>query len=75
MVAEVSNKNFIVDQRVNGKVSVVSGKPLNSDELYKVFLSILEVNNLSAVESGNVTKIVPNNLIKQRPTPTVFFSI
>lgn len=72
MVAEVSGKNFVVDPRVKGKVSVVSGKPLDVNQLYEVFLSILEVNNYSTVESGQVTKIVPNNLVKQRPTPTVF---
>lgn len=71
-VAEVSGKNFIVDPRVRGKVSVISGATLNSNELYDVFLSILEVNNFATVESGSVTKILPSNVIKQRPTPTLF---
>lgn len=68
-VAEVSGKNFIVDQRVKGKVSVISGAPLDPDQLYDVFLSILEVNKFATVDAGGVIKIVPANQIKQSPTP------
>lgn len=71
-VAEVSGKNFIVDPRVKGKVSVISGASLDPDQLYDVFLSILEVHNFATVDSGDVIKILPSNVIKQRPTPTLF---
>lgn len=71
-VAEVSGKNFIVDPRVKGKVSVISGGTLNPDQLYDVFLSILEVHNYATVDSGNVIKVLPSNVIKQRPTPLLF---
>lgn len=71
-VAEVSGKNFIVDPRVKGKVSVISGAPLAPEELYDMFLSILEVHNFATVSTGNVIKILPSNVIKQRPTPTLF---
>jgi len=69
MVADVSGKSFIVDPRVKSKVSVVSGATLNPDQLYEVFLSILEVHNYAAVDSGEIIKILPNNIVKQRPTP------
>ena len=62
-VAEVSGKNFIVDPRVKGKVSVISGASLDPEQLYDVFLSILEVHNFAAVDSGNVIKILPSNII------------
>lgn len=71
-VAEVSGKNFIVDPRVKGKVSVISGASLDPNQLYDVFLSILEVHNFATVDSGNVIKVLPSNVIKQRPTPTLF---
>jgi general secretion pathway protein D len=35
-VSEVADKNFIVDPRVKGKVTVVSSRPMNSDEVYQV---------------------------------------
>ena len=71
-VAEVSGKNFIIDPRVKGKVTVISGSALAPEQLYDMFLSILEVNNFATVESNSVIKILPSNVIKQRPTPTVF---
>ena len=68
-VAEVSGKNFVVDPRVKGKVSVISGAPLDPDQLYDVFLSILEVHKFATVVSGSVIKVLPSVDIKQRPTP------
>jgi len=69
-VAEISKKNFVIDPRVKGKVSVISGEQLNSEQLYEVFLSILQVHNFAAVESGSLIKVVPSNIVKQLPTPT-----
>lgn len=71
-VSEITGRNFIVDPRVKGQVTVVSGAPLNADQIYDVFLSVLTVHNFSAVPSGGVTKIIPNNIVKQEPTPTTY---
>jgi general secretion pathway protein D len=58
-VSEVTGRNFIVDPRVQGKVTVISARPLRDDEVYQVFLSVLKVHGFVAVQAGNVTKIVP----------------
>lgn len=58
-VSEVTGKNFIVDPRVKGKVTVISARPLRDDEIYQVFLSVLRVHGFVAVPSGSVIKIVP----------------
>ncbi|MES9855581.1 MAG: type II secretion system secretin GspD [Sedimenticola sp.] len=68
-VSEVTGKNFIIDPRVKGKVTIVSGRPMDSDELYQVFLSILDVHGYAAVASGNVVRIIPNAVAKQTATP------
>lgn len=70
-VAEVTGTNFIVDPRVKGKVTVVSSKPMDSDEVYQVFLSILKVHGFAAVPSGSVVKIVPDVNAKAEGVPTV----
>ena len=57
-VAEVSGKNFIVDPRVKGKVTVISSRPMDAGEVYEVFLSILKVHGFAAVPSGAVIKIL-----------------
>ena len=63
VINEVSletGKNFVVDPRVSGKISLVSSKPIKSSEIYQVFLSVLELLGYSAIPNGNVIKIVPN---------------
>ena len=69
-VAEVADKNFIVDPRVKGKVTVISSRPMNSEEVYQVFLSILKVHGFAAVPSGEVIKIIPDVNAKQDSIPT-----
>ncbi|MEJ2176655.1 MAG: type II secretion system secretin GspD [Gammaproteobacteria bacterium] len=70
LVSQVTGKSFIVDPRVKGKVTLVSGVGLPADKLYEIFLSVLEVSNFAAIPSGEVIKILPKNLVKQHPTPT-----
>jgi len=63
VINEVSletGKNFIVDPRVSGKISLISSKPLKPNEVYQVFLSVLGLLGYSAIPSGNVVKVVPN---------------
>lgn len=59
-VSQETGKNFIVDPRVSGKISLISSKPLKQSEVYQVFLSVLGLLGYSAIPSGNVVKIVPN---------------
>lgn len=59
-VSQETGKNFVVDPRVSGKISLVSSKPLRKGEVYQVFLSVLGLLGYSAIPSGNVVKIVPN---------------
>jgi general secretion pathway protein D len=57
-IAELTGKNFIVDNRVKGKVTIISPAKISVDEAYKVFESVLEVHGFTTVDSGNVIKIV-----------------
>ena len=70
-VAEVTGKNFIVDPRVKGKVTVISSRAMDSEEVYQVFLSILKVHGFAAVPSGPVIKILPDVSAKQDAIPSV----
>jgi len=68
-VADITGKNFVVDPRVKGKVTVISSHPMEQDEVYQVFLSILEVHGFSAVQTGNLIKIIPEVKAKQLSIP------
>ena len=59
-IAEQTNKNFIIDPRVKGRLSVLSNQPMTMDEAYQVFLAALDVYGFAAIESGNNVKIIPN---------------
>ena len=69
-VSQITGKNFIIDPRVKGKVSVVSSKPLDEDEVYNVFLSILQVHGFATVPTANAIKIIPDATAKQSSTPS-----
>jgi len=58
-ISELTGKNFIIDNAVKGKVTVISPTKISIDEAYKVFESVLEVHGFSTVPSGAVIKIVP----------------
>ena len=64
-VSEVTGKNFIVDPRVKGKVTVISSSPMNADAVYATFLSVLQVNGFAAVPAGAAVKIVPEVTARQ----------
>jgi general secretion pathway protein D len=64
-VSEITGRNFIVDPRVKGKVTVLSPTPLSPDGVYQAFLSILQVHGFAAVTVGGITKIVPDTDAKQ----------
>lgn len=70
-VSEHTGKNFVIDPRIKGKVTVISAHPMDEEEFYHVFLSILEVHGFSTVPSGNVIKIVPDVKAKQAGIPTI----
>ncbi|MFO1371001.1 MAG: type II secretion system secretin GspD [Candidatus Competibacteraceae bacterium] len=68
----LTGKNFIVDPRVKGRVTIISSKPMDEKELYEVFLAVLSVHGFAAIpSSGNVIKIVPAAGAKQDSIPTV----
>jgi len=66
-VGEVTGKNFILDPRVNAKVTMLSSSPMSADAFYETFLSILEVHGYVTIESGDVIKVIPNAAARQYP--------
>ena len=58
-VSEMTGRNFVVDQRVKGKVTIISPSKISVDEAYRVFESVLEVHGYTTVKAGKIIKIVP----------------
>ena len=68
-VADITGKNFAVDPRVRGNVTVISNEPLNKAEVYDLFLGVLNVNGVVAIPSGNTIKLVPDSNVKSSGIP------
>src|SRR5271168_1754939 len=66
-VSEVTGKNFIIDPRVNAKVTMLSATPMSPAAFYEAFLSVLQVYGYVAVPAGKVIKIIPNTDARQVP--------
>lgn len=70
-ISEQTQKNFIIDPRVKGKLSVLSSQPMTMDEAYQVFLTALDVYGFAVVESGNNVKVIPNAQARASGLPIV----
>lgn len=58
-VADRTQKNIIVHRNVRGTVTVISSQPVTPDEAYELFLTVLQLNGFSAIESNGALKVIP----------------
>ena len=65
-ISELTGKNFVVDDKVRGKVTVLSPSKISVEEAYKVFESVLEVHGFTTVPAGSVIKVVPSVEARQK---------
>ena len=67
--ARVTGRTFIIDNRVSGKVTVVTDRPLSRSEYFEAVLSTLRANGLVAVPTGNgALRIQPIDNAASQPT-------
>ena len=59
-ISELTGKNFVIDQRVKGKATIISPSKISVAEAYKVFESVLEVHGFTTIQAGKIIKIVPS---------------
>jgi len=70
-ISELTGKNFLYDDTVKGKVTVVSPEEMTIDEAYQLFQTVLGVKGFTVVPSGKVNKIVPVKGAKESNLPIV----
>jgi general secretion pathway protein D len=56
-MSELTGKNFVLDDKVTGKVTVYSPTKVTVDEAYDMFLAALEVRRLTVIPKGNTYQI------------------
>jgi len=70
-ISELTGENFLYDETVKGKVTIVSPESMTLDEAYMLFHTVLNVKGYTVVPSGEVNKIVPLKNAKESNLPTV----
>lgn len=70
-VADITGKTVIIDPRVKGKVKVISANALSEKEIYDLFLSVLETQGFTAIEVGNIVRVIPRKDARTSAVPVV----
>ncbi|MDG2051439.1 MAG: type II secretion system secretin GspD [Myxococcota bacterium] len=71
-IARITGRNFIYDDRVRGRVTIVSPSEVTADQAYAVFESVLKIKGFTAVPGpGGVLKIVPIRDAKESSIETI----
>jgi len=65
VMSELLRRNFLLDDHVTGKVTIMTPMKISPGEAYQVFLSALEIKGFTAVEDGTVTRIIPSASARQ----------
>lgn len=67
-------ENFILDERVHGKLTIISPTKMSTDEAYRAFQTALLLKGVTTVPAGGVMKIVPTKDAESSPIDTVLLS-
>ena len=64
-ISEITGKNFVVDESVRGKVSIISPTKVTPAQAYSIFQSVLQIKGFTTVQAGPVIKIVPARQVRE----------
>ncbi len=65
LISELTGKNFVIDENVRGKVSIISPTRVTPEQAYSIFQSVLQLKGFTTVQAGPVIKIVPARDVRQ----------
>ncbi len=68
-ISELTGKNFVYDDSVRGKVTIISSHEMSREEAYHLFLTVLNIKGYTVVPSGSVNKIVAIKNAKESAIP------
>jgi len=68
-VGQITGRNFIIDPRVEGSLNIVTNTPVPRALTYDILLSALRLQGYTVVESGGITRVVPEADAKLHGVP------
>jgi general secretion pathway protein D len=64
-ISEITGKNFVLDENVRGKVSIISPTKVTPEQAYSIFQSVLQVKGFTTIQAGAVIKIIPSRDVRE----------
>jgi general secretion pathway protein D len=64
-ISEITGKNFLIDESVRGKVSIISPTKVSPAQAYQIFQSVLQLKGFTTQTAGKVIKIIPARNVRQ----------
>ena len=71
LMSELTGRNFLVDDKVRGHMTLIAPQPVTRAEAYQIFLAALAMQGFTVVSQGPISTIVPLRDAKTSPLPTV----
>ena len=68
---KIGADSVIIDPLVKGKVDVISRVSLSREEMYDLFLNVLDVHGYTAINSAGVLRIIPTKKARSAPASVV----
>jgi general secretion pathway protein D len=65
-ISKITGYNFLFDERIKGKITIIAPTKLSIEESFTLFTSVLSLKGYTIIPSGPKTyKIIPSSLAKQ----------
>ncbi|MBI2399775.1 MAG: type II secretion system protein GspD, partial [Deltaproteobacteria bacterium] len=68
IMSEITGRNFLYDENLKGKVTIIAPGKLTSDEALSIFISALDLKNFAVIHTDGYYKIVPSAEARQSAT-------
>ena len=69
-ISEITGKNFVIDESVRGKVTLISPTKVTPAQAYQIFQSVLQIKGFTTIQAGPVIKIVPSREVRDSASLT-----
>ncbi len=58
LISKITNKNILINNRINGTVDFISTSPIYDDELMGILVSVLESKGYTLIQNGSIYEVV-----------------
>jgi len=70
MISKWTGKNFIVSDKIRGRISIIGPSAVSLQEAYQAFLTALEINGLTTLQAGKYIRVIEASEARRSPVKT-----